>query len=615
MNIYVYDIEVMINYFAVIFKDVNTQQLFEFIVYKTRNDISDLYQFLCYRRNDWLVGYNSFNYDDQILTFIYNNYERLFVNEFAENITATLYALSNDIINNETRQREYAIPFQSVDLMKVGNLLHKSLKLVAVNLKWHKIQDLPLHHNVLVEDKDLSLLHEYNLNDVLITEQLYIKLKDALILRWEISQKYKINVISESKSGVANRLLERLYSDKTGIPIKELKQMRTHRPIIHFENVVLPEITFETPELKSILFKILRSVYYKDQPFIKRNIPFNGVIYKMGFGGLHSDDKPGSFEANETEDIIDCDISSMYPTLIINYNFVPAHLGSSFTTLYKEIRDRRLTAKHAGQMNESDTLKITINSVFGKTGNENHWLYDPLVTLRTTINGQLFMLMLIERLTLQGFQVISANTDGIITIVPKDKRDLYNDICQKWCEETMFELEFTEYKKYIRKDVNNYIAITKSGKIKTKGEFVQSLDLEKGVDKPIVSTALYEYFVNGIKPEVTVQNSKDILDFCTAKKIDSKFENYLYYIEDFELKRNKLQDTVRFYVSKRGDQLYKVDKKFGEKINYCVGYNVKILNDLNKSTSFDEYDVNLSYYIAECYKVINQIEDKQLKLF
>ena len=141
MNIYVYDIEVMMNYFAVIFKDVNTQQLFEFIVYKTRNDISDLYQFLCYRRNDWLVGYNSFNYDDQILTFIYNNYERLFVNEFAENITATLYALSNDIINNETRQREYAIPFQSVDLMKVGNLLHKSLKLVAVNFKWHKIQN------------------------------------------------------------------------------------------------------------------------------------------------------------------------------------------------------------------------------------------------------------------------------------------------------------------------------------------------------------------------------------------------------------------------------------------------------------------------------------------
>lgn len=615
MNIYVYDIEVMINYFAVIFKDVNTKELIEFIIYKDRNDVVKLYEFISHRVNDWLVGYNSFYYDDQILTFIYNNYDRLFKYEITENITSTLYALSNDIINSEDRRRDYQIPFKSVDLMKVGNLLHKSLKLVAVNLNWHKIQDLPLHHDTVVLDKHLPLLHEYNLNDVLITEQLYITLKDALTLRWEISQKYKINVISESKSGMANRLLEKLYSDKTGIPIRDLKRMRTYRPIIHFENVVLPEITFKTEELRKVLFKLLRSVYYKDQPFIRRNITYNGIIYKLGFGGLHSDDKPGSFEATETEDIIDCDISSMYPNLIINYNFVPAHLGSAFTALYKEIIERRLHAKHSGNMNESDTLKITINSVFGKTGNENHWLYDPLVTLRTTINGQLFMLMLIERLTLGGFKVISANTDGIITIVPKDKRESYDEICRKWCEETMFELEFTEYKRYIRKDVNNYIAIHKSGKIKTKGDFTLTLDLEKGVDKPIVSKALYDYFVYGIKPEDTIDNCRDILQFCTAKKIDAKFNNYIFYIDNYELKSKQLQDTVRFYVSKSGDQLYKVDKKTGDKINYCVGFNVTVLNDLVTNTKFEDYNVNLNYYIAECYKVINQIEDKQLKLF
>ena len=615
MNIYVYDIEVMINYFAVIFKNVNSQTIKEFIVYKTRNDIDDLYAFLDASKNDWIVGYNSFNYDDQIMAFIYNNYDRLFKYEFAENITALLHALSNDIISDDKRQKDYNIPFQGIDLMKVGNLLHKSLKLVAVNLEWHKIQDLPLKHTVMVEEKDLQLLHEYNLNDVLITEQLYIKLKDALTLRWEISQKYKINVISESKSGMANRLLEKLYSEKTGIPVKELKRMRTNREIIHFENVVLPEINFQTPELNVILYKLLRSVYYKGQPFIRRNIPYNGVIYKMGFGGLHSDDKPGSFEATETEDIIDCDISSMYPTLIINYDFVPTHLGSNFITLYREIRDRRLAAKHAGQMNESDTLKITINSVFGKTGNENHWLYDPLVTLRTTINGQLFMLMLIEKLTIAGFKVISANTDGVITIVPKDKRELYNNICNIWCEETKFELEFTEYKRYIRKDVNNYIAITKDDKIKVKGDFIQKMELEKGVDKPIIAKALYDYFVNGIKPEETVKNCNDILKYCAAKKIDSKFENYLYYIEDYELKRKPLQDTVRFYISKSGYQLYKVDKKTDEKINYCVGFNVRLLNDVDKNTPFEEYGVNKNYYISEIYKVINQIEDKQLKLF
>lgn len=615
MNIYVYDIEIMINYFAVIFKNVNNQNIKEFIIYKTRNDIDDLYTFIQSIKEDYLVGYNSYNFDDQILTFIYNNYNNIFKNNFADNITATLYSLANDIINNEVRKKDYKVPFIGIDLMKVG-YFYKSLKLIAVNLEWHKIQDLPLPPNTLIEDNQLELLHNYNLNDVLITEQLYYALKDEIVLRWEIGKKYGINVISESRSGLANRLLEKLYSDKTGISIKDLKEMRTVRPIIHFENIIFPEIHFDTPELNKFLNKLLRTTYYKDQPFIKRNITYNNILYKIGIGGIHSDDKPGYFESTETEDLIDCDISSMYPTLIVNYNLVPAHLGSAFIELYKELKDQRLIAKKAGLKHESESLKITINSVYGKTLREKHWLYDPLVGLRTTINGQLFILMLIEKLTLSGFKVISANTDGIITVVTKEKRGLYNEICQKWCDETKFELEFTEYKKYIRKDVNNYIAITKSNKIKVKGDFAQDLDLEKGVDKPIVSKALYEYFINNIKPEDTINNCRDILKFCTAKKIDSKFDNYLYYIDDYQLKRKKLQDTVRFYITNKvGYQLYKVDKNTKEMISYCVGHYVSILNDFDKTTKFEDYNVNKHYYIVETYKVINQIEDKQLKLF
>jgi len=550
------------------------------------------------------------------MSFIFDNYERLFKYEESSHITNILHNLSNDIISKgDDYQKSYTIPFKWIDLMKVGNLMHKSLKLVAVNLEWPKIQDMPLHHNAFVTKDQLELLHYYNLNDILITEKLYNHLKEAIILRWEIGKKYDVNIISESKSGMANRILEKLYSEKSNISVKELKKLRTIREIIHFENVVLPQIHFETVEMNSLLNKILKSVYYKGQPFIKRNITFHGTTYKLGFGGIHSDDNPGYFESNENEELIDCDISSMYPSLMIEYNFIPAHLGKFFLEVFKDIRDRRLRAKHSGQMNESDTLKITINSIFGKTGNENHWLYDPLVMLRTTINGQLFILMLVERLVMNNFRVISANTDGLVTIVPKNKKDLYNKICKDWCDETRFELEFTEYKKYIRKDVNNYISIKTNDKIKVKGDFIQDMDLEKGVDKPIVSKALYEYFVNGIKPEDTIYSCKNIYKFCTAKKTDEKFENYRYYIDDYEVKREKLQNTVRFYVTTDSkDQLYKVDKKGNEKISYCAGYYIHILNDI-VDIPFEKYNVNYNYYISETYKVINQIEDKQLKLF
>jgi hypothetical protein len=602
----------MINYFAVIFKNVNNQTLHEFIIYNNRNDIHELYNFLKQHKNDYLAGYNNFNYDDQLMIFIYYNYHRLFKDADSSQITATLHALSTNIIE-EKHTKLYNPPFISIDLMKV-NYLYKSLKLVAVNLNWSKIQDMPLHHTHFVVDEDLEMMHKYNLNDVLITEQLYYASKDEIALRWEIGKRYGVNVISESRSGIANRILEKLYSDKTGIPIKELKEMRTDRNIIHFENIIYPNVHFDTPELNSVLYKLLRMVYYKGQPFIKKNILFNGMIYRTGRGGIHSDDRPGFFESNDKEDIIDCDVTSMYANNMIINNLIPAHLGPAFMEIYKDITKRRIDAKKRGDKLESEALKIVILSVWGKTFKATHWLYDPLVGLRLVINGQLYILMLIEKLVTNNFRVISTNTDGIVTIVPKDKRNQYNEICANWCKETKFDLEFTEYKKYIAKDVNNYIAIKKDGDIKVKGDFVQQIDLIRGVDKPIVSKALYDYFIKGIKPEDTVRQCKNILQFCTAKKTDDKFDNYRFYIEDYEIKREKLQNTVRFFVAKSGDQLYKVDKKTGETINYCAGYNIEILNDVD-DTNISKFNVNHNYYISECYKVINQIEDKQLKLF
>lgn len=56
--------------------------------------------------------------------------------------------------------------------------------------------------------------------------------------------------------------------------------------------------------------------------------------------------------------------------------------------------------------------------------------------------------MLIERLALNGIQNVSANTDGIVCIIPKDKYDLYHQICDEWAKEVNFLFEYTPYVKY-----------------------------------------------------------------------------------------------------------------------------------------------------------------------
>lgn len=82
--------------------------------------------------------------------------------------------------------------------------------------------------------------------------------------------------------------------------------------------------------------------------------------------------------------------------------------------------------------------------------------------------------MLIERLEENGISVVSANTDGIVSAIPKDKERVYNEICFDWMLTTSYELEFTDYKAVASRDVNNYIAVKTDGKIKRKGVFAET---------------------------------------------------------------------------------------------------------------------------------------------
>jgi hypothetical protein len=144
------------------------------------------------------------------------------------------------------------------------------------------------------------------------------------------------------------------------------------------------------------------------------------------------------------------------------------------------------------------------------------------------------MLMLIEQLSEAGFKVISANTDGLITLVPENEYDKYISTCENWMKQTNFDLEYTEYKKYVRRDVNNYITIKPNDSIKEKGEFLQyeKIALRQGIDKPIISKALYNFFVDEIPIESTIYNEKDIYAFCTAKRVDNKFVNEFHTLEN-----------------------------------------------------------------------------------
>jgi hypothetical protein len=232
-------------------------------------------------------------------------------------------------------------------------------------------------------------------------------------------------------------------------------------------------------------------------------------------------------------------------------------------------------------------------------------LYYPEGALRMRILGQLILTVLTEKAILKGYKVISQNTDGIELIIHKSEIENYYQIVKEVEDKYKVTFEHDFYKKIVYSSVNDYIAITESGKLKKKGLFVTEPVLGNSTDFLVISKALEAYFVNGIQPEVFVKNHKNIFDFCSAKKIAKSFQ---------VIWNGKIQQQLnRFYVSKKGAYLYKKkDNKNME--NVLKGYGVMIYNK-HEEKPFEEYHVNYQYYINEVKKIIVQLEPPQSTLF
>ncbi len=85
----------------------------------------------------------------------------------------------------------------------------------------------------------------------------------------------------------------------------------------------------------------------------------------------------------------------------------------------------------------------------------------------------------------------------------------------------------------------------------------------------------------------------------------------VHFLQDNEKKSEKQQKNVRYYISTNGVSFYKYySKGTSEVIN--KGYKVTIFNNYEKK---ENYNIDYSFYITECKKIIDVIEDKQLTLW
>jgi len=214
------------------------------------------------------------------------------------------------------------------------------------------------------------------------------------------------------------------------------------------------------------------------------------------------------------------------------------------------------------------------------------------------------------------------NTDGLETMIPTSDIEKYMNICNRWEIITKLSLEHDEYKKMIIRDVNNYIAISKNDKVKCKGAFEwEDLDkkkvavFHKNKSFLIIPKAIYAYFVKGTKPETFLAQNTEITDYCAGVKAKSGWYFEEQYISKGQLVVNRLQKIVRYYVSNSGSKLVKHHKD-GRAIQVEAGQWLQTtINHIDKDKPFQDYNINLQYYLEEIHKQIEQIEKIKTKSF
>jgi len=541
----------------------------------------------------------------------------------------------------------------------------KSLKQTSINIKWYELLEYELppiseldeyiyqtitrysglsltELNAIIEKWDRYMIPEYeadmmyyNRNDVFIVCEIARLYADEIRLRYNISRSYETDVMNSSRSDIANKLFVKFYSEFSGLRPEQWRNKHTDRTIMSFKRVIFDNVKFKTKKLQDFLTYIKGiSITSLGKDSFKESITINKLTYTMATGGLHSEDPPrelrsrinyidgssslkGSIWDSITEDsyiYVHWDITSFYPSLMGKYKIAPEHMDASvFAKLVLWLRDTRIAAKHSeeevidGIPKDilAQALKIVINSIYGKMGQEKSDICDRLAVLKVTINGQLFILMLCEELELNNIEVISANTDGIVVKLYKRDKAKFDEIATRWQNDTRLSADSDEYKSYINRDINNYFAENLKGKIEYKGDYNPNIykeDLSKGYSMPIVTKAVIDYFTKNTPVLETLYNEKDILSFCTTQNIGRKF-HIEYYIGSGKI---TMQRQIRYYASKSGGNLFKVDEQ-DHKNNLCDGYRVKVLNSLD-DTPIENRDIDYQYYYVQALKLIDPIK-------
>lgn len=451
-----------------------------------------------------------------------------------------------------------------VDIMEVLPGVKIGQKTYMARNHSKTLQDLPYPPDTVLTAPQAADVWNYHNNDLIGLRELTHVVKARLALRARLSARYSVDMRSKSDAQMSESIMSARLGYRPQVPYIASGT--------RFKMLPAPWLQFATPYMQEI-HRLCLSVDFefnrKDPgeelpdgtktgvsmpPELKKlRVTIGDTVYKFGIGGLHSQESKRTLRG---PGLRDSDVRGFYPETIGLLKLLPPEQQAIYDDIRRERNEHKDAAEALKEAGKKDTEeyetektgadggKIVGNGWYGKMWSKYSIALNPQAGVSITINGQLSLLMLIERLHIGGVQTVSANTDGIVTHCPAHL-EWYREHCMAWWEQyTGYQLEHTDYRLLAQRDVNSYVAVSTKGEIKRKGQaFAESgvLSGMQGIhpDRDISKDAAVLYMTKGTPVEETIRACTDIRKFVLSRKVKTG----AYYCGQY------LGPTARWYYS------------------------------------------------------------------
>lgn len=589
-NAIVYDIETFPNCFTFCMEPLHSGQNVVWEISQYRDDRSSLIEFFkwCAMYQTPMIGFNNVGFDYPIIHLLWKNPSLSY---------DVLYAKCQEIIGSQNINRFGHTIWAAdrfapqIDLFKMHHMDNKakatSLKQLQITMRSDFVQDMPIENGVVLTKEQIdNYLVPYNRHDVTETKKFAVYSKPAIDFRAEMEEQFGIEVYNWNDTKIGEKIVEQKLGDDLCYDMSSgrKKPRQTPRSSIPLKDIIFPYVNLQKPEFKRIYdFMNAQTLTSADIENIGQEVQtiktkgvfedltttVNNVVYHYGVGGIHGSVERKKIQATDEWLIRDIDVSSLYPSIAIANRLYPEHLGRAFVDVYSQIPDerRKIQKQFGKKCPKANALKLACNGLYGKSNSVFSVFYDPKFTMSITINGQLMLSMLLEKLIdVPTVSIIQANTDGITYYVHKNYEPYCANICDEWQKLTGLILEGADYERMYIRDVNNYIAIGTDGKRKLKGAYWTPS--ENGLDEylksiaesqppawhknfsNIVSTrAAVAHLTEGVDIEKYILNCVNPFDFMLSVKATGGSK--LFWGDD------PVQKNTRFFVTHIGRYLTK----------------------------------------------------------